>query len=626
MVNIVLILAMLVACLGAVTYGLISGIKTLQTNIDKLIIEDRLEETAQAIIANTVSTTTSSTQTYYVPTPNTSGSYAAVPSWVTPNAQTPRGVAFAYCPFSNISNAGTGTALTTPTSSYTITTGSLYTGSQSYVITSYVAAATAARPANASSALAIIVAPGPNQTASPDCLSVTAGGTLAGAQVRIINEADVQSHAQVIASAGSEFYAAVTASGDTTGRSSSNPAAFSTVMTYVSQYRPQAVKIDMASGTYTVDTTMGETGTSSRQFSKVRNHSVLFAGAGTGSTLIEENTASTTNTSSFIGNIEFQSAGMPAVNGQVYKPFATNLGNIILDGAQMQYLGTYNNGRVYVVGTTTMSGNNSTGALGTEFNSLSAGGEFFLGGYLGSSITAPTSATFLSTNGLFQLDQGSRLVMGQTAIYIEQGGDTATKPWFWNTRGSELVVEGTLSQTAGLNTGFVDITLSGSRSIYSDAFFNGTNSLYDYLSSTAGVTALDRGTVINTISGATGPKSIFYLSGGGEVDLTSSAIAATVAGSNAMNTSGIIVSDNAHTDGAVLGGGITGGWGVTNATPPTLKSTGTVCFTKWATSPDAAMYLTDDSKGTLAANSFLPQGTSGKEPLIIVNRAGWTCN
>ena len=54
MTNLIILAVMIITLMGAATYGLAGAMRSLQTSIQTLIIQDRLEEAAQGIIANIV--------------------------------------------------------------------------------------------------------------------------------------------------------------------------------------------------------------------------------------------------------------------------------------------------------------------------------------------------------------------------------------------------------------------------------------------------------------------------------------------------------------------------------------------------------------------------------------------
>ena len=597
MITIIIILIMLTVMMGAATYGLISGAKALQTNIEKLIIEDRLEEAAQGVLNNITSTTISSTQTYGVPTPDNLAA-PSVPSWITANAQTPRGVKFLYCPFSNIS--GSGSTITTPSGSYAVT---ITQGVQYNYVT-----ASAARPANASTALAIIVAPGPNQAIAPDCQNITANGTLAGAQVRVITEAEVQSHAQVIASAGNEYYAAPASSGDGSGSNSSNAVSLADVITYQSQYRPQAVKINLAGGTYSLDqTNIAQTAVSARTFSTAPNNSLYFSGAGAASTVLQS-----ASTSPFpyavLANSFYQNVGFPASPNLLLIPQAYNLGNIVMENTVLQYANVMNNGHLYLFGMNTLSGSNSSSATGYESMHIYSDGQSYWGG----TTTFPT-ATFMAPSSFLQLDNLGQLVIGANANVVFQGQPPNSLPIF---SGSELIDQGTMTQTISSGTTLF-ANRGDSRSFLSGATFN--NIYLPILNPANSLIALDRGTSMNVNSTST--AQLISNGGGGELDITNSTLGSFGNSSLRPNPTSLYI--NAGAGGWLsefyeLGGGATGGWttGILTGTSTTACATISSVNTTYHSISDSA---------TANGSSFLPQGTATFEPLVILNRAGWTC-
>jgi len=606
MATVIILLVMLTVLLGAAAYGLISGSKTLQNNIEKLEVEDRLEEAAQGVLNNIVSTTSLATQTYNVPAPDNLAA-PAVPSWITANAQTPRGVKFLYCPFSNIS--GSGSTITTPSGSYAVTIGTLYSGSQNYVT------ASASRPSNTSNALAIIVAPGPNQTTTPDCQNISSTGTLAGAQVRVITEAEVQSRAQVIASAGSEYYVASTSSGDSSGNNSSNPIDLANVLTYASQYRPQAVKINLAVGTYALDQTNISESRIYRPLTTVMNHSIYFAGNSQANTFLQSS-ATPTFTYYMLGNALYQNISFPAVDNLSLLPQAYNLSNLIMDNSAVQYVTISNNGHVYLLGLTNLSGSDSTNTTGANSSRVVDGGQYYWGG----TVIFPATS-FMVPSFFYALHNLGQIIIASGTNFVYTGAEAHIPPVIG---GSEWIDEGTFTQMISNGTSFLMNSFTDSRVILSGATFN---SLYSpVFAPLNSLTALDRATNFNINTVGTTVSQLIRGSGG-ELDITNSTLGSTTSSTLRANPTSLQVNSNVGS-GSVptgwrselyeLGGGTTGGWtgGILTGTSTTACST--------ASTSNNTYHLTNDSP-TANATVFLPQGTNSYEPLVILNRAGWTC-
>lgn len=455
MTSLLILVVMIILLMGAAAYGLIAVATQLQGNIDRLFIQDRLEEAAQAVAANIVSVASSSSQVYYVPAPDNLSS-PSVPAWITPHAQTPRGIKFLYCPFSNASGVGSRT-ITTPTSSYTVNTGNTYsgtnTGSYNYVTQS------STRPANFTSALAILVAPGPRQSSvSVDCLNVTSAGLIAGASVRVITEQEVQSRAQVVAGSGNEFYAASAASGDGKATSSSNFATFATVMDYVNKYRPQRVTVNLkASDTITVTATdLDQASVSSREFSSIRNHSIKLQGLNATNTTSLQYGSSGILSPVTLGSLGFRNVSFPRVNGKLYRPQAEAFGNVVVDVNAPSYSTSLTNmpfvkavgGSKAIFtgsGNGVMAGSTNTSPTGYEMNYAARGGEIYLSNSGANNFYGPRIG--FSNNYLFYADFGGSITNALgTTFYLDGGSDT-TRSRFYATAGANIYNYGTLSHS-----------------------------------------------------------------------------------------------------------------------------------------------------------------------------------
>lgn len=250
MVYLLSALIILMAIIGTGTVSVVNLFRQEAQQVNSTYIRQHLDEVAQAIIENTRTNFDSTGYGFYPPAAETlSGiGYSTAPTWLTLSGRTLQGTAFLYCPFSNITS---GTKLQTVTSSnsttYAVATTALYTGAQRKFVTLSDAA-----PANASDAIAIIVAPLNGASTPPSCLNIDSNGQIAGAYVRIITRKDIWQRNLRISQAGERLYASPSATGDSSGKTTDNRLTLAQVLNYLALHEPQHLRLEFATGTYTV--------------------------------------------------------------------------------------------------------------------------------------------------------------------------------------------------------------------------------------------------------------------------------------------------------------------------------------------------------------------------------------
>jgi hypothetical protein len=618
MMNILIIAIMIITLMGAATYGLVGAMRSLQTGIENLLVEDRLEEAAQGIVANIVSVTSNGSQVYYVPAPDNLTT-PAVPSWITPNAQTLRGVKFWYCPFSNALGSGSQT-ISTPSSSYTVNIGTTYAGtnisSNNYVTQSsarptYPSTTPSASPA--STVLAILVAPGPGQSSvTQDCLNISASGTLPGATVRIITEQEVQSRAQVTASYGNEFYAASSTSSDGKATSQNNYAALATVMDYVNKYRPQRVTVDLNPGdTLNVAAAdLDQTTVLTRQFSAARNHSILFNG--NSSSNLEYGSAGTLSPV-VLGNVEFNNVIFPANSGSLLRPMADSFGNVMIadtaSGTSDAYAAAENLGRIILPYNSAITmGRISGSPTGAEMYYTQRGGL----------LTEDSSTTL---NGPANNYPGY-------LIYNDWGGNTNLNP---NTN-MGVTTKGTgsgapfFSAGGGIFSGSINYSNASDNNIFSILYGDLGSRIFTQTinsSNSSAIAYVQGGLVYNSslstyagVSPYGNNPSYDFLAGAGSNFVL-----------NHINYQNTTTTDNATIN--VLGNSNTSPY--YQAATFAAGNPNSAAYFKGATSgpgcfSDLKSYNLASDTGNAPVSSLSPRGNIGMEATIILNRASGVCD
>lgn len=591
MTSLLIIAVMISILLGATAYTLMNASASLTSQINRTITEARLEEAARGILANIV-VSQSSSPVYYVPAPD-SLTTPNIPSWIMNNATTASGLQFWYCPYTNQTPGGPTSSISTSSgSSYTAQITTLYTGGKNYLYSS------ASRPSNAPSALAIIVAPGDKATIAGDCSSITTSGTIAGSMVRVITEADVLARDTINASSGNQLYAATSASGDGSGRSANNAAAFDVAMTYTNQYRPQYMQLNLASGTYTTtDSVFSQAYVSSRALTTSRNAAIDFRGAGYSSTII---TGSSSFDAQFASNLYLKGVG--------FEPNSTNYINLIIDrtntlitdNSRLHRFVIYSGGNGYFLGTTYFLG----GSGGNIYNYL---GTIYVGGTHNlASGTNFTSGYYWSEGGTLIYGAGSNLVMNSS-----NGGAGCGYYTYGPTR--YIYVDSTI-------TGYTGSTMAlGCMYPVASYLFSNTviNNWGNELLTNFYVGIWDRGTTWNFSPNT--PNTAILGSYGAELYITNTTIGSSSLTSS-RPTNKVVNTQASNTNGSgttLLAGGSNGGWTISNlAVNPTWGNT---C---WAGTDD--FYA---ATGTQFRNGSYSKsvGAIGYEPWLIANRSNWYC-
>ncbi len=593
MTSLLIIATMVTVLLGATAYALLNASAGLSSQIDRATTETRLEEAARGILANIIPVPTASTNYYAVPAPDTLTA-SNIPSWIMANATNSRGLPFLYCPYTN-NNGATSQTITVPSGTYGVTTSTLYTGSKSYVTVS------AARPAHAPAALAIIVAPGEKATAAGDCTTISAQGTVSGNNVRVITEADVMARDSVNASRGEEFYVATSASGDGSGRSTSNAATLTTAMTYVNQYRPLYARLNLATGAYTTTSGVFSQGAvATRPLVSTRNSSIDIRGAGIGSTTL---TTASTFMTRFISNTYLQDlAFIPgSLNVNIRLQFDRN-SPVITNGVGLQYFSGYADGNLYTLGTTTLYG--VTG----ESIYLYAGSKL----YVNASLAIPTGSNYYG--GLYRTYSGDYIFGSDSTVTM----DTTINSCAGYTYGlSNAYFMGSFTNANTSGSPYFFCGLSPNRTYFSGATITG---MRNYLYYSVGLTVVDRGTTFISTASNTPGYFLGSYDGGGEVYITNSTLGSVGTPSLRPNNYSIYLQMSGTTYGsgtAIIGGGTNGGWPASNLT---VKTTGTNCWGGHGTS-----YVgTNSGSGNGSYSNSV--GSVGYEPWLIANRSSWYCN
>ncbi|HCM83538.1 MAG TPA: hypothetical protein PKW15_00105 [Alphaproteobacteria bacterium] len=593
MTSLLIIAVMITVLLGATAYALLNASAGLSSQIDRATTETRLEEAARGVLANIVTIPSASSNYYAVPAPD-STTTSNIPSWIMANAYNSKAIPFLYCPYTNKTISGdiATTTITVPSGTYTVAITTLYTGSKNYLRES------AARPANASSALAIIVAPGENATAAGDCTTISTTGTIAGNNVRVITEADVLARDSVMASRGEQLYVGTAASGDGSGRSTNNRAAFDVAMTYVNQYRPQYTRLDLAAGTYTTtEAVFSQTFVATRPRVGTRNSAIDFRGAGYNSSII---TTGTTFNAAFASTLYLNGVGFENTTTNYIGMTIDRNNRLITDGAQLHRATIYSSGNAYFMGTTYFLG----GTNGTIYNY--AGSVYVGSTHNLASGTNFSSGYYWSEGGTLVYGAGSNLVTNSS-----NGGGGCGYYTYGPTR--YIYVDNTI-------TGYTGSAMSiGCMYPMAMYVFSGTT-VTDFnatLLSNAYIGIWDRGT---TWSSLNNPNTAIPNGHGAQLYITNTNIGSAVTTAARPSTHAVQTQSSGVTYGlgaAMLGGGTNGGWTVSNlSVNPTWNST---C---WSGSDS---YFATIDAGIRDGSYSKAVGASGFEPWLIVNRSNWYC-
>lgn len=589
MSSMIIIATMITVLLGATAYALLNASAGLTSQIDRATTETRLEQAVRGVLANIVTVPTASSNYYAVPAPDSLTS-SNIPSWIMANATNSRGVPFLYCPYTN-NNAATSQTITVPSGTYGVTTGALYTGGKTYVTIS------ASRPANASSALAIIVAPGEKASAAGDCTTITATGTVSGNNVRVITEADVMARDTIHASRGEQYYVGTSATGDGSGRNPGNRATLLTAITHANQYRPQYTRLDMNTGAYTATSVFSQTSVATRPLVSTRNSALDIRGAGSGSTTIT--TASTFN-AGFLTHTNFQ--------GISFIPGAANVnirlqpgrsGTILTNDTGLQYFSSYAGSNMYALGATSLYGVSGESIL------MYAGSKL----YTNAAFNLPTGANYYG--GLYRTF-GAEVVFGSDSTVNLNTTVSSCAAYIYGS--SRIYFMGSFADASSSGSPYFSCGLAANQYYLSGAAVSGLRSVLIY---NAGRIVIDRGTTMT--SSAAG--YFFNVIEGGELYITNSTLGSV--GTAALRPNNFAVnlqlSGTTYGSGArIIGGGSNGGWTASNLS---VKTSGSNCWEGGS----SLFYIAAD---TAFYNGIYSQslGAAGFEPWLIANRSSWYCN
>lgn len=593
MTSLLIIAAMIAVLLGATAYGLLNASAGLMSQIDRATTETRLEEAARGVLANIVTVPSASAPTYAVPSPDSLTS-PNIPSWIMMNATNSRGVPFLYCPYTNVTGV-TGQTITVPSGTYGVTSTTIYTGSKNFITVS------AARPANASSALAIIVAPGEKASSAGDCTTISATGTVTGSSVRVITEADVMARDSVMAARGAQLYVGTSASGDGTGRNTSNRAAFDVAMTYSNQYRPQYLRMDLASGTYTTtEAIFSQAYDSNRPKVSTRNSAIDFRGAGTGSSILQTGTSFDAR---FLSSVYMQDLSVTPAGGNLNIGFYMNYtGSFITNNVDLQYFDMYSGSSLYALGTTSLYG--VTGDSIYLYPSAKL--------YADSTFNLPSGANFYG--GYLRSFAGNLIFGSNSAVVVNStSGSCGHYPY----GAGNYYFMGTYTASATSGSATLACAHVTNHFYFSGATITGIRA---NMTGTFGRVVLDRGTSFVSTASNTPAQ---YLAGdqGSEVYITNSTLGSVGTSSLRPSTSTLNLQSSGTTYGSgtwILGGGTNGGWTASNLT---VQTSGNSCLygnaDNFYIGTDTAIY-----DGTYSRSL----GARGFEAWLIANRSNWYCN
>lgn len=594
MTSLLIIAVMISILLGATAYTLMNASAGLTSQINRTITEARLEEAARGVLANIV-VTQSSSPVYYVPAPD-SLTTPNVPSWIMSNAKTASGLQFWYCPYSN-QLGGASSIYRSSGSTYSVGQTTLYTGGKNYVYQSTYTAGNS-RPTNASSALAIIIAPGDKATIAGDCNSITTSNTIAGSMVRVITEADVMARDTVNASSGNQLYVATAAAGDGSGRSANNAAAFDVAMTYVNQYRPQYTRLNLASGTYTTtEPVFSQAYVSSRALTTSRNAAIDLRGAGYNSSIL---TTASNFDARFASNLYLKDIGFEPTASTYISLIVDRTNNIITDSASLHRVFLYAGGTAYFLGTTYFLG----GTGGSVYNYLAT--VYVAGTHNLASGANFTSGYYWSEGSTLIYGTGSNLVMNSSS-----GGGGCGYYTYGPTR--YIYVDSTITGYTGSGMS-LGCMYPPANYVFSGTVINnwGNDLLKNYYQG-----VWDRGATWNF--GANSVNNVIEDGPGAEIYMTNTTIGDPLTTTaRPRYKSAYLQSSNTYGLAAMMmGGGTNGGWPISNlSVNPSYSSS---CWGGVDEYYAAAGTQFRDGSYSKAV------GAAGYEPWLIVNRSNWYC-
>lgn len=444
MLNIVLIISFIAAIIVSAVFAGMTFLYGVQSALDAQITRQRLVE-----VASQIQTHARYITGYYALPQGSTGSspyaYNQVPSWITGNAHNSAGVPFEYCPYADANTSG-GTASTVAMGSgttYNIKyTNSALTISQNYVTDNN------GTSVPITGIYGLLVAAAPNKFVPPNCSSVTTSSgypTVAGG-IAVAIQNDYSNKMQVpSAMTDMKFYVSTSASGDNSGRDTSNYTTLSNALTIISTLKPASAMIYLdatGSPTYNLTTVNGTT------FSYGTR--IYLQGISSGAT-VNTSTSLTIDEYSLlsIGNITFNinsGAGTIKVNGtlemadsrptltagtiQVYggkinghSTSMTFTGNVTIDGGGRiacfgctQTFNSLGNRGLKIISGQLLPGtsNFNPAAANTVPIYVGSGGIFYVGS---STATINATNTYTMTGGVI-IDPGGKLAQHNTTLQV----------------------------------------------------------------------------------------------------------------------------------------------------------------------------------------------------------------
>lgn len=232
----------------------------------------------------------------------TTDSYPAVPTWVTAAALDNNGKRFVYCPFALRDTSAEGTSTTVTGPGYSIVTyNSAITGSKDYVMGATIPTLSGTPSAAPQGLLGVLISFKPKDTYSSSVavnwcnnLSVSASGDITAtysSQTGIVYPISVpQGQIQQAFAKRDQvtLYVSTSASGDGTGRNTSNYTTLNAAFAQLAALRPYRAKLYLSSGTHTLSaiTKVDTNGADVYTRGNLRQIIYDIEGAGSGSTTI----------------------------------------------------------------------------------------------------------------------------------------------------------------------------------------------------------------------------------------------------------------------------------------------------------------------------------------------------
>lgn len=412
MFNILLILVFVGGVVIAAVFAGVTFLQGLRSAQEIQITKQRLIETAARIQSQA-----RYISGYIAPPQGSTGSspygYNQVPTWISSYARSASGVPFLYCPYAISDVSGTTASITVPSgSTYSIK----YTNSTTTISQNYVTGGSTAPAGSPSNTIGLLVAAAPHSNQPPDCSSISTAsdGTpiiTGGIVVPIVND---YSNKMRMATSPTEFriYVNSSASGDGTGRNTSNYATIATATALITSAKPAEVTMVFPAGTFTVCT---DASTCAALLSY--GGRVQLEGAAYNTTTFNATNLSIDETSILnLRTSKLSDSGTLTVYGQLQLDNAdlSTTSGLKITGGEVK---GYYNGR-------TINGNIT----------IDGGGTFYYGNQGGVSITGLGNRGLSVTNGYLRTDRGSWNVNPTSAnivpVYIGAGGNLWTDGYF----------------------------------------------------------------------------------------------------------------------------------------------------------------------------------------------------